>query len=148
MDTFHCCQPEFEIDLRDIPPNSYNTGDRIIGCLNTLGWVVCRGVRATDEVYQDIDCVCQSGRQPNGTWFHVDTRGNRKMKYQHSTQYVKEDLDSNFPQFRNQINTEILARILPKEQQYKIGKYNILQNSGIINDDQEPHRDYPARCSL
>ena len=69
------------------------------------------------------------------------------MKYQHSTQYVKEDLDSNLPQFRNQINTDILAKILPKEQQYKIGKYNILQNSGVIEDDQEPHRDYPPRSS-
>ena len=61
--------------------------------------------------------------------------------------YVKEDLDSNLQQFRNEISAEVLAGILPKEQQYKIGKYNILQNSGVIQDDQEPHRDYPPRSS-
>ena len=70
------------------------------------------------------------------------------MKYQYTTPYVKDDLNTSFPQLRHQINTQILAKVLPKDQKYKIGKYNFLQNQGMIVDDQEPHKDYPARLSL
>ena len=33
----HCRQWEHIIDLRDILPKSYAPGDRIIGCLDSLG---------------------------------------------------------------------------------------------------------------
>ena len=43
----HCNREETVIDLRDIPEDSYATGERIIGDLENLGWVVCRGIRMT-----------------------------------------------------------------------------------------------------
>ena len=138
----HCNQEETVIDLRDIPEDSYTTGERIIGDLENLGWIVCRGIRMTEENYSDINKICADGR-----WWHVDTRGNCRIKYQYTTPYVKDDLNTSFPQLRHQINTQILAKVLPKDQKYKIGKYNFLQNQGMIVDDQEPHRDYPARLS-
>ena len=39
-----CCKVEETIDLHGVPPMSYSPGDRIVGYLDALGWVVIRGI--------------------------------------------------------------------------------------------------------
>ena len=73
------------MDLRDIPPTSYAPGDRIIGCLETLGWIVIRGVRTTKDTYRAIESISKLGvRGPTkrNTLTSIEDRGNnQKMKY-------------------------------------------------------------------
>ena len=59
----HCCIEETVIDLREVPINSYSPGERIIGDLTTLGWVVVRGVRIDESTYRAIYDVCKCGKK-------------------------------------------------------------------------------------
>ena len=49
------------MDLRGIPPTLFAPGDRIIGCLDTLEWIVVRGVRTTKDTYRAIESMSKLG---------------------------------------------------------------------------------------
>ena len=58
----HCNRKETVADLRGISPNSYVPGERIIGDLEELGWMVVRGVRIDEPTYNSINGVAHMGR--------------------------------------------------------------------------------------
>ena len=94
----NCRKWEEVIDLRGIPPTSFAPGDRIIGCLDTLGWVIVRGVRTTNDTSRAIENISKLGVRgrsiKKGTWTSIEDRGNnRKMKYK-STCNPKRDWDN------------------------------------------------------
>ena len=58
-----CCRHDTVVDLRGIGLNSYSHGDRSIGDLDELGWIVARGVRIDEPTYKDIKgviCMCRT----------------------------------------------------------------------------------------
>ena len=57
----NCRKLEGTIDLRDISQMSYAPGDMIIGCLDTLGWVVIRGILIEKETYEIINVISEAG---------------------------------------------------------------------------------------
>ena len=57
-----CQRREAFVDLRGIGPNGYSTGERIIGNIETLGWVVARGVQIEEPSYKEIKRVARLGR--------------------------------------------------------------------------------------
>ena len=82
----NCRKWEETLDLRGIPPTSYAAGERIIGSLDSLGWVVVRGVRITKDTYIAIENISKLGVRgkptKKGSWTSIEDRGNnRKMKY-------------------------------------------------------------------
>jgi len=81
-----------EIDLSEVPENSYSPGDKIIGCLEELGWVVVRGVRVSQDTNEEIIKLSKIGQNNHGSnWHSIQNEGsNRTMKYMH-TEKVKRD---------------------------------------------------------
>ena len=55
-----------EIDLSEVPENSYSPGDKIIGCLEELGWVVVRGVRVSQDTNEEIIKLSKIGQNNHG----------------------------------------------------------------------------------
>ena len=52
------CSTEAEIiDLSGISPMSFAPGERIIGFLEKLGWVVIRGIRVGETTYEVINAI-------------------------------------------------------------------------------------------
>ena len=142
----HCKRRETVVDLRGIPPTSYSPGERIIGDLEELGWIVVRGVRIDDDTYESINNVSQSGRREDGTWFPVQSDGQaRKMKYKHTASpHTRWSADVHLRTFTEQLTTSVINKINPNEQ-YQIGKLNLLKNTNHIYHDQMPHKDYLPR---
>ena len=56
-----------EIDLSEVPENSYNPGDKIMGCLEELGWVVVRGVRVSQSTNEAIVNLSDIGKNSRGS---------------------------------------------------------------------------------
>ena len=56
--------------------------------------------------------------------------------------------DAALVQFRVDIESFILTKIPFCATPYCIGKFNLLMNRGIIQDDQDPHFDYPPKIIL
>ena len=48
--------------------------------------------------------------------------------------------------FTNNLKKNAIDKMHPNEQ-YMIGKFDILEKGGIIDNDQMPHRDYPPILS-
>ena len=67
----HCKRRETVVDLRGVPPTSFVPGERIIGDLEELGWMVVRGVRINDDTYESINNVSQLGRGHGRSWFNI-----------------------------------------------------------------------------
>ena len=61
-----CDGYETLVDLRDIWPNSYSPGERIIGDIETLELMVVRGVRIDMPTYNENQGVINSGRPWDG----------------------------------------------------------------------------------
>ena len=158
-----CRRYESVIDLRDIPPGSYNPGDYIIGDLEEYGWKVVRGVRMSNEQYKVINRISTFGKQgrttKNPMWHSIEERSNnRVMKYNHLSR--PHDEWRNNPQtlsFLNELEHTVLAKALKIDKKrpstrvdakYKIGKFNLLLNKGYIGVDQQAHTDYPARINM
>ena len=51
---------EKTIDLRGVAPTSYSPGDRIIGCLEELGWVGIRVIQIGNATYESINTIADS----------------------------------------------------------------------------------------
>ena len=138
------------LDLSSIPPLSYAPGDRIIGCLEELGWVVIRGIRIDNPTYEAINTIAESGHNGRVTktpyWTSIEDRNsNRVMKYKHnSNPHVNWSKDKNCSHFLKEIKTNLLDKTL-KGGNYIIGKLNLTKNNGDVPTDQQAHTDYQPR---
>ena len=153
----NCRRWEEIVDLRGIPPTSFAPGDRIIGCLDTLGWIVVRGVRTTKDTYRAIENISKLGVRgrptKKGTWTSIEDRGNnRKMKYKSTcrpqSDWAKDKLCG---KFLLDIETKVLGNVWKntplKDTLYRIDKFNLLKNDGFIGVDQQAHTDYAPRLA-
>ena len=158
-----CQQPETVIDLSDIPAGSYRPGDRIIGDLKELGWVVVRGVRVDEPTYHAIEQEARRGRGADGTWNPIEDYGNnRKMKYKSTSVFQNKWLEGKRREFIESVG-EVLnifmqsrenniyehyhdASVALNPPKYVIRKFNLLKNDGRIYDDQILHRDFAPRA--
>jgi len=155
-----CQAQQRVIDLTDIPPNSYQPGEYIIGDLEEYRWKVVRGIRVTDEQYEAINRISTFGKQGRPTkspkWFSIEERtNNRVMKYDHLSKAHSEwNSNSHTSSFLKDFQDIVLAKALKidkkrpttrEDANYVIGKYNLLLNKGFIGVDQQAHTDYPSR---
>ena len=145
------CSKEAEIlDLRGVLPHSFAPGDRIIGCLKELGWVVIRGIRVQEKTYEAINTIADSGYNGNATnkpyWTSIEDRNSKRvMKYKHnSTPHVMWSTDKRCSDLLGEIKTELLDKHL-EGANYIIGKFNLLKNNGDVPTDQQAHTDYQPR---
>ena len=82
---FHCvkCEVGFtELDLTSIKSTSYDPGSKIIGDLETLGWVVVRGVsKITQHSDNNIEAIAEIAEIAKTAkhWNEVDGMSGRKM---------------------------------------------------------------------
>ena len=154
----HCQKLEEILDLRSIPSTSYAPGERIIGCLDTLGWTVVRGVRTSRDTYQAVKEIAKQGVRgrptKKGTWVSIENRSNnRKMKYKPTcnpkVEWVKNELCC---KFLEDIETKVLGNVWRntplKDIKYCLGKFNLLKNDGFIGLDQQAHTDYAPRLAM
>ena len=133
-----CKKEATVIDLT--PITGYVVGDRILGDLETLGWVVLRGVEVTESISTKIDEIIDSGK-----WHSISTEKNRQMKYNHTSRISKKWQNEELVQFQADIERKLLSFLKKDDTTYCIGKFNVLRNNGIIETDQDPHYDYPPR---
>ena len=63
------------LDFSDYPASFYNPGDRILGDLKRLGWVLLGGVIIDKETQYSLDAISSSGK-----WHHIEDL-KRSMKY-------------------------------------------------------------------
>ena len=133
------CSESLKIfDLTNFPSTSYSPGQRMFGDLECLGWVICRGMRVTPKQHYKINAISDLG-----AWHPIKKNKMRNMKYKlgspiHHDWTVDEDLIQLF----KDIKLLLLDTRLPTTK-YQIGKFNLLKNVGIMEDDQLPHYDYP-----
>ena len=145
------CSTEAEIvDLSGISPTSFAPGERIIGCLEELGWVVIRGIRIGETTYEAINTIADSGHNGRSTktayWTSIEERNNnRVIKYKHnSNPHVNWSKDKNCSVFLEEIKTKLLDQIL-KGGNYIVGKFNLIKNNGDVPSDQQARIDYQPR---
>ena len=129
------------IDLTSV--TGYAVGDKILGDMRKLGWVVLRGVSVTDTMQAKMEAIAKKGR-----WKSISTETHRLMKYSNQSKVPVTWNDVELLSFRSQIETRLLSKIPLTITPYIIGKFNLLMNSGIIKDDQDPHFDYPPKLIL
>ena len=78
----HCKDAEILVDLRGIPKSSYAPGDRILGDLPELGWLIVRTSRVSEEMNESIRQISKLGQGWDGKWYTIDVNErNRVMKY-------------------------------------------------------------------
>ena len=148
----HCRKCEEIIDLRGILPTSYSPGDRIIGCLESLGWVVVRGIRIEKETYDAINVISEAGHNGRITkkpyWTSIEERNSKRViKYKgNSSPHSDWATEINCAKFLEDITTKLLGSIL-KGSKYIIGKFNLTKNDGVAELDQQAHTDYPPRLA-
>jgi hypothetical protein len=149
---FKCCKEEEILDLSGVSPNSYASGERRLGCLEELGWVVIRGIRIGEKTYEAIDYIAQLGH--NGRqcikpfWASIEDKNSKRvMKYKSTcTPHVNWSNDGVCSDFLGKIKTKLLDTNLPGAN-YTIGKFNLIKNNGVVPTDQQAHTDYPPRLA-
>ena len=125
-------------------------GERIIGCLEELGWVVIRGIRVKETTYEAINAIADAGYNGRATkvpyWTSIEERNNKRvMKYKHnSNPHVNWSEDYRCSNFLEQIKTKLLDHNL-KGANYIVGKFNLIKNNGDVPTDQQAHTDYQPR---
>ena len=80
--TAHCTQcldDPFVLDFSDYPASFYNPGDRILGDLKRLGWVLLGGVIIDKETQYSLDAISSSGKR------HPIEKSDRSMEYKLSS---------------------------------------------------------------
>ena len=144
----YCKDEEMTIDLRTIPKNSYSPGNRIIGDLDMYGWLVVRSASVPDTIDNAIKDIGKLGGGWSGQWHKIDKTVNRMKKYKPSSM-VHNEWSSGLPkQFLDNVNKFILQDNLDDEKndlKYVIEKFNLIQNVGMIHNDDMPHTDYAPR---
>ena len=70
----------------------------------------------------------------------------RVIKYKHMSILSREWSLGVLHKFTESLTTSVINKINPNEQ-YIIGKFNLLKNDYYIDDDQMPHKDYPPRMT-
>ena len=119
--------------MRGIPPTSYITCDRIIGCLKEVGWFVIRCIQIVNATYESISKVSDSGHNGRVTqkpyWTSIeDVNSNCVVKYRHSsTPHPNWSNEGNCVNFMKDIKTQVLNKILNGEN-YIVEKYNLMKN--------------------
>ena len=145
----NCCNEEEIVGLRSIPPWFYSPGQRIIGCLEELGWVVIRGIIIEETTYETINTIANSEHNGRATkaayWTSIEERNNKRVvKYKHnSNPHVNWSKDKNCSIFLEEIKAK-LDQIL-KGGNYVIGKFNLIINNGGAPSYQQAHTDYQPR---
>ena len=87
------------------------------------------------------------GRVWHGTWHPVQSDGSHcVMKYKHMSTVHREWLTGVLHKITEILTKLVINKINPNEQ-YTIGKFNLLKNDGLNTHDQQPHNDYPPRMS-
>ena len=86
-----CKKKEILIDLRGINEKSYSPDEIIIGDVETLEWLVVRGVRIDTPTREEIERISIISCNPFGIWHSVEDQGSdRKMKYEHTSTVHKD----------------------------------------------------------
>ena len=70
------------------------------------------------------------------------------MKYNYQSKVPVTWSNEKLIQFRSSIELHLLSKIPFVNTSYCIGKFNILMNGGLIEDDQDPHFDYPPKIAV
>ena len=148
----HCKNAEILVDLRGIPKSSYAPGDRILGDIAELGWLIVRTSRVSEDMNESIRQISKLGQGWDGRWFPMDrNEPNRMMKYRPSTKYPSE-WDQLYPaMFIRNLRENVIQKVLNKEKKnlyYNMIKWNLLKNAGPITHDEQPHTDYPPRLPM
>ena len=117
-----CLDDLFELDLSDYLPLFYNPGDRILGDLKRLGWVLLRGVRIDKETQYSLDTISSSDK------CHPIEKYNRSIKSNlGGTIHGNWRTDNWMVTLMRSIKTEFFNISLPNRN-YCLGKYNLLKN--------------------
>ena len=134
----NCSKGATTIDLSNI--TGYQAGETIMGNLVACGWVVLRGVEVSDGVMNKISTIASKGN-----WNSISTETNREMKYNSTSTTPKTWNDIELVQFQADITKKLLSRLLPSKLSFRMTKFNLLRNVGLLETDQDPHFDYPPR---
>ena len=134
----NCKEGAVILDLTEI--TGYQTGETIIGNLESCGWVVMRGVEVTDVINNKMRSIATKGK-----WNSISTEKNRQMKYNSNSATPRSWNDVDLVQFRCDVENKLLSQLLHHNHKYRIGKFNLLKNSGYLEHDQDVHCDYPPR---
>ena len=137
------CGPdiEFVLDLSTVTDDQYRSGEIIAGDLDMYGWVVVRGAIIDNDTKQEINAIAERGE-----WHCIESgQSKRKMKYNiNSKPPIKQWGTKKMTQFKDDIK-KLNLDVVFKNENYVIGKFNLLKNDGYIPYGQDPHYDYPRR---
>ena len=92
---------------------SYVPGDRIIVCLDDLGWVIIRGIRIDNETYEAINIISEAGYNRRVTkkpyWTSIEEHNiKRVMKYKAgSSPHVHWESEINCVKYLEDITTKV-----------------------------------------
>ena len=125
------------LDLTELRPNQYNQmGQVITGDLKELGWGIFRSACVSYTAETKITEICNTAKK----WIPIERH--RVMKYDASSSFRPVAWEhSSLVQMSKDLKQFILNKALPSVY-YNIDKFNVLKNTGIIEEDQEPHFDY------
>ena len=80
-----------------------------------------------------------------GKWNSISTEKNREMKYNSNSTTPKTWNDIELVQFQADISEKLLSKLLHSNLLFRMTKFNLLRNNGLLEADQDPHFDYPPR---
>ena len=129
------------IDLTSV--TRYAVGEKILGDLDTCGWVVMRGVSVNDNMQDKMTAIAMKGK-----WKSISKERHRLTKYNYQSKIPLTWNDVDLISFRSQIETRVLSKLPFLHTPYCIDKFNLLVNGSLIEDDQDPHFDYPPKVLL
>ena len=134
--------------MRDIPAGSLQAGERIVGDLKKLGWIVVRGVRMNPQQRTGIRDIANMGnKRTGGTWHCIENEHkNYKKKYNHNSTLHKQWDVGAVKRYTEMILATVISKTLPSN--YLIRGKNIIKISGKVESDQRLHTDYPERTRV
>ena len=97
-------------------------------------------LNANQEVKEKIEEISNKGK-----WNSTSTEKNWIMKYNYQSNILSKCHKPELMGFKKDIEKYLLVKIPHLTNPYVIGKFNLLKNSGMLHDDQDPHLDYPPR---
>jgi len=133
------CNSVPTVDLTEMDVSSLNIGDKILGNLELLGWLVVKGIDPNKNTTDKINEICEIG-----DWNRIGQDHCAYMKFQSndiSRNSITWNTDTNIVNYFNSIKVHILNRWLPSKN-YITELRNILSNRTFSNSDQIPHCDF------